>query len=84
MDIKTLLLVALAGILVLGAVWYFSQANGVRLTVDFSSMDALVGQALSIRVVEEQSGVEVARQTISSIAGPTFQVRFANLKTGTA
>jgi len=84
MDIKTLLLVALAGILVLGAVWYFSQANGVRLTVDFSSMDALVGQALSIRVVEEQSGVEVARQTISSIAGPTFQVRFANLKKGTA
>lgn len=82
MDIKTILLAVLAAILVVGVVGYLYLSGSARLTVDFSSMDALVGQPFAIRIVDEGTGAEAARQAMSSIPGSAFEIQFANLKKG--
>ncbi len=82
MDIKTVLLAVLAGILAVGLIAYLYLSGSAGLTLEFTGMDALAGQPLAIRVVDEATLVEAARQVMASIPGPAFEVRFANLKKG--
>jgi len=82
MDIKTVLLAVLAGVLVVGLASYLYLTGSVGLAVEFTGMDALAGRPLAVRVVDERTLAEAARQAIESIRGPAFKVQFANLKKG--
>jgi len=52
------------------------------LTIMFRGMDPHVGQLFELRVVEEDTGREIARFSVPEIASPEFDLEIADLRLG--
>jgi len=73
--------VAAAALWVAVSVATFGQAT---LTMMFREMDPHVGQLFELRVVEEDTGREIARFSVSEIASAAFDLAIADLRLGTS
>lgn len=66
--------IQLAAALIVALALSVAASADVTLTFEFTALGPHVGQALSIRVIDVDTWVEVARVTVPSVPAATFQV----------